>query len=158
MELADKVGNPLLYLGDEGKPNDFWEKHYLTYIALPRPLALSWNPKIKVMRVKCNGAIARFLKLALDEILLDPEVGPTINDYGGCYEFRTIRKARTVLSRHSFGTAIDLDVCDNPYGKIPNVHPKTIEVFNKHGFLWGGTFKGARKDGMHFEFADLGRL
>jgi hypothetical protein len=37
------------------------------------------------------------------------------------------------------------------------MHPAVIAAFAAQGFEWGGAWK-RRKDPMHFEFADLGRL
>ncbi len=64
------------------------------------------------------------------------------------------------LSNHSFGTAIDFNVNQNPY-KAGNTsemesYPKFIEAFERNGFKWlgdgaGRQGKGHPGDDMHFE-------
>ncbi len=36
----------------------------------------------------------------------------------------------------------------------PTMPPALINIFEKHGFYWGGNF--TRKDGTHFEYFDRG--
>jgi hypothetical protein len=156
-QLNKIFGNPIQYCDDTGTLGPEYEKLWIVTIPLIKPLTTCWNPNVQVTKVRCNKLIAPILKSALDEVLTNPFTSPTINDYGGCFVFRMQRKS-TKLSRHSWGTAIDLDVADNPFGSDPKVDPLTIEIFAKYGFAWGGNFKGTRKDGMHFEFADLSKL
>lgn len=60
-------------------------------------------------------------------------------------------------SEHSYGTAIDINVPYNPMHDGPNspslyaVTPEVVEIFRKHGFSWGGDWKGT-KDYMHFTY------
>ena len=77
----------------------------------------------------------------------------TIGDWGGCYAYRTVRGAPRSPSRHSWGIAIDMDVGDNPMGSAGRVDPRMIDLMADGGFFWGGYFKGARRDPMHWEFA-----
>jgi hypothetical protein len=41
-------------------------------------------------------------------------------------------------------------VGSNPYGGPADQDPRMVEVFERWGFIWGGTF--IRTDGMHFEW------
>ena len=62
------------------------------------------------------------------------------------------------LSNHTYGTAVDFDPTDNPYGKRSGKirdFPEFINIMNCHGWLWGGDWK--TPDDMHFEF-DISRL
>lgn len=158
------VDEKIKYFGDyrpfcneEGIPSIFWEEDILTTIALPAPLPLSYNKAKDVSNIRCHKKIAGFLLSALNEIYQDKEVWDTINDYGGCYNFRSQRKSKT-LSAHCWAIAIDLDVGDNPFSATPKVHPKVVDIFNNHGFIWGGLFPKGRIDGMHFEFYDIRKL
>lgn len=146
------------FLNPDGVPTIFWEEEILTHILLPAPLPLAWNHSRTVSGISCHKLIAPFLSKALNDIHSMPEVWDTINDYGGCYTFRLQRKSSSSLSKHCWAIAIDLDVGDNPFSKEPKVHPHVIECFENNGFIWGGNFPIGRKDGMHFEFADLSRI
>jgi hypothetical protein len=54
-------------------------------------------------------------------------------------------------SQHAYGAAIDIDAPANGYGDTtPAMDPRVVEVFERHGFLWGGDF--LIPDGMHFEY------
>lgn len=71
---------------------------------------------------------------------------------GGTYNFRKII-GRRAPSTHSYGIAIDMDPEHNPLGSTKTTFPAWyIAIWNKHGFFWGGDFKG-RKDPMHFQRA-----
>lgn len=156
-QVIEVFGDFNPYLTQEGIPSAKWESKILTYIDIPG-LPLAWNKEIVVNRIRCHKLIAPFLAAAIHDLHCIPLVWNTINDFGGVYQFRAQRRTRGMLSRHSWGIAIDLDVGDNPFGHTPKVHPITIEIFQSHGFLWGGTFTGTRRDGMHFEFVDIKRL
>jgi len=158
-EMKKVFGDFNEYLNIDGNINATWERKILTYIPLPKSLPLAWNKSVRVHRISCHFLIADFLQKALEEISKHQSVWDTINDYGGVYSFRMQRESGSV-SRHSWATAIDLDVGDNPFKAIPNVHPRIVEIFLKNGFLWGGSdiFPEGRKDGMHFEFADLSKI
>jgi hypothetical protein len=120
-------------------------------------LPLAWDHALSATRFRCHYKLTSIFTAVMADLFNHTEAWASINDFGGCYEFRKQRGA-SVLSRHAWGIAIDLDVGDNPFGKTPKVHPVTLEVFTNHGFVWGGTFPLKRRDGMHFEFADLSRL
>ena len=158
VEVIRNFGNFVPYLDAEGKPSIFWEEEILTSILLPAPLPLSWNPDVKVSNIKCHKKIAPFLLQALHECYDTFGVWNTVNDYGGCYNFRVQRKSTKVISRHAWAIAIDLDVRDNPFGKSSSVNPRTVEIFKNNGFMWGGNFSARRVDPMHFEFVDITRL
>ncbi len=81
-------------------------------------------------------------------------------NWAGSYVPRFIRGSRTTLSNHAFGTAFDINTRENALGAIPALVGKhgsvrkLVPLANQHGFYWGGHFK-SRKDGMHFEIAEL---
>jgi|GEM_PF-1465279 len=76
---------------------------------------------------------------------------------GGTYIWRTNSNNASVLSLHSFGIAIDLDVGDNPnHGGTPpncttNMPADFVDVWKKYGFRWGGNYSSTC-DAMHFEW------
>ena len=57
------------------------------------------------------------------------------------------------LSYHSYGIAVDFDPTDNPRQGTGTVelHPAFVKVFKDAGWSWGGDWKGASRDPMHFE-------
>lgn len=157
-ELIGPFGDPKLLLREDGTVDPHWEMSIITRFPLPAALPLAGHPEKMVTRVRCHHRIASPLRAALDAIYAVPGLWATINDYGGCYEWRLQRLAKK-LSRHSWGIAIDLDCHDNPFGDAtPQVNPDVIRIFDEYGFAWGGNFHGARVDPMHFEFADLTKL
>lgn len=158
-ETVRVFGNPEPYLLADGfGVNQEWESKTLAWAGLPRALPLAWDRSRLVKRFRCHAMLVEHFEAAFDAIAKDPRAWETINDFGGCYNFRANRSNAKALSMHSWGAAIDLDVCDNPRGREPLVHPVVVNAFNLQGFLWGGLFKGKQLDGMHFEFADVDRL
>ena len=78
--------------------------------------------------------------------------------WSGSFVPRRIRGSRS-LSRHSWGTALDLNSAQNPYMRTParkekpgSLH-RVAPIFERHGFAWGGRW-AAKPDGMHFELAE----
>ena len=110
---------------------------------------------------KRNGG-ADSLKAVAIEIGKHPELRPYLKSSGTFY-WRKVRGANR-LSAHSYGIAIDIGVPYSDYwlwknsGKketdtiqYSNRMPmKLIEIFEKHGFIWGGRWY--HYDTMHFEF------
>jgi len=157
-QVIAAFGDPAKYLNAEGMPGREWEDEILAWCPLPAPLPLSWERSRTVERFRCHRLVRNSLKAALAAVYAVPEAWATVNDFGGCYAWRVQRKAAKILSRHCWGIAVDLDVGDNPFGREPQVHPMTLASFEAHGFAWGGRFSPRRRDGMHFEFADLGKI
>ena len=102
-------------------------------------------------RVTCARALFGQLRAALRDVaraglghLLDP------GDFGGCYAPRFLnRDASAGISHHAWGAAIDLNVSENPFGRVPSMDRRIVEVFERWGFTWGGEW--LVPDGMHFE-------
>lgn len=149
-QVVAAFGDPAPYLREGGIRVD-WETVILDFVELPAPLALSWNPQVRVARFRAHRRLAAAWAAALAAAHAVPECWGQIGDFGGCYMFRANRKNPRALSRHCWGAAIDLDVTDNPQGKEPHVASGLVEVMEAHGFTWGGYFHGAAVDGMHFE-------
>lgn len=158
--------------GYPGDPDNF------TIITLPYRMRIAWNPTITITRMQCHKLVAdNFLNVFND--LEDyygyqklKELG--IDLFGGCVNFRPMRgtekkyeaalKAENwelaiiYLSKHSWGTALDLDPARN---KLKETHKTArfarveykpmIDIFYKHGFVGLGPERD--KDWMHFEIA-----
>ena len=115
---------------------------------------------IKFNRI--NGA-ADQLKGVADEIQQEhPELVPYMKSSGTFY-WRKVRGSSR-LSSHSYGIAIDIAVKQSDYWKWGNpkanetdtidyknrIPLKLVEIFEKHGFIWGGRWY--HYDTMHFEY------
>ncbi len=76
------------------------------------------------------------------------------NDYGGCFAPRVIPgDVGQAIAHHTWGTAIDINVSQNPWGGTPHQDPRVVAIFQRWGFTWGGNWMFP--DGMHFEFYDF---
>ncbi|WP_154723472.1 M15 family metallopeptidase [Ilumatobacter coccineus] len=108
---------------------------------------------------RCHNLIEPALRAALAEVAANG-LSYTINVYdanraGGCYNPRFNRLAVNssigFLSRHTWAMAIDTNTIGSCQGCAPpDLDCRTVRIFRKHGFAWGGNF--LTPDGMHFEF------
>ncbi len=110
---------------------------------------ISTEPVPILGQMTCNKAIFPQLRAALKEIEdsgLADEIHP--DEYAGCYYPRFIA-GTTTLSNHSFGLAFDINVPGNQRGTVGEIDRTVVNIFNKWGFAWGGTWSWT--DPMHFE-------
>lgn len=138
-------------------------KGYLVYITLPYKMRIAWDRKSYTTRIQCHKLIADKLLAVFNDLLAhygyDEIVRLGIDLYGGCFNYRLMRGSTTTLSRHSWGTAIDLDPDRNLLHETsktarfarPEYKPM-IDIFYKHGFISLGREKNY--DFMHFEIAE----
>lgn len=148
-------GNPR---GKPGVPSPSWEAASLISIKPPYRMTYDGTP-IKGIRVhrKCAASLLDALTgiwhaAGHDQATVD-EWGASI--YGGAYNFRLMRSGRA-LSTHSWGCAIDLDPQHNAMGDTtPRFlqFPAVYRAFDAQGWVWGGRWRGAGCDGMHFQAA-----
>lgn len=79
--------------------------------------------------------------------------------FGGSFVPRFIRGKPGLLSPHAHGSAFDINVAWNQFGRVPaqlgakGSVRKLVPIANELGFYWGGHF--TKRDGMHFELARL---
>ena len=155
---------PPPYLSDPGRSRSetLYKKMYgNSSAAVQRNLVnVPWFSKT-VKFTKVNGAADSLRKVAA-EIAKHPELKKYIASSGTFY-WRPVRGAKR-LSAHSYGIAFDIAVpysdywqwankTNNELAKIQykNKFPKKIiEIFERHGFIWGGAWY--HYDTMHFEF------
>jgi len=148
-EIITQYGDPFKYVDDSGSVSAAWGISILESFGLPKPLPLSWGGEAN--RISCHRVVKPELESVFKKLAGLPNVWATINDYGGCYNFRRNVNNRSQLSRHCWGIAVDLDVKDNPNGSRGQMHPLIIQAFYDVGWLWGGWF--STPDPMHFERA-----
>ncbi|AOM76003.1 M15 family metallopeptidase [Pedobacter steynii] len=135
---------------------------YLTTITLPFKMRIAWQRSSYVTRIQCHHLIADQLLAVLEDILghygYERLVELGIDLYGGCFNYRFMRGSTETLSRHSWGTAIDLDPDRNLLRETARTarfarpeYQAMIDIFYQHGFLSLGREKNY--DWMHFEIA-----
>ncbi|WP_457583362.1 M15 family metallopeptidase [Ensifer canadensis] len=113
------------------------------------------------LKVTSRNGVARALQGVGAELAGRPKLKRYLVPSAGTFNWRKIAGART-LSVHSFGAAIDLNTGYADYwrwagkgksGAAPfrnRYPPEIVEVFEKHGFIWGGRWY--HFDTMHFEY------
>lgn len=101
--------------------------------------------------VRCHVSLFPQIRGVVRE-LIDLDLRETISSFSGCYSPRHINRIPSAgLSHHSWGIALDVNVQQgNLFGQTPHQDPRMVDVFERWGFLWGGTF--IEPDGMHFEY------
>jgi len=70
-----------------------------------------------------------------------------------CYAPRVQFGDNRVISRHTWGIAVDINPTDNAFGALPTQDERLIAIMARHGFAWGGVW--LTPDGMHFEYTGL---
>ena len=150
-QLIKKYGNP----SENGSP-------YLTKLALPYPMVLSWDKTKTVKTITCHKLVKENFKSVFDDLLAEYGLAKIqqlgIDRYGGCFNYRKMRGGSD-WSRHSWGVAIDLDPERNLLKETkktarfarPEYKPM-IDIFYRHGFLSLGVEKDY--DWMHFEIKE----
>ena len=66
-----------------------------------------------------------------------------------CFDIRLIRGSNSVLSVHSWGAAIDMNIIENPLGSAGSWSNEFVATMIKNEIFCGQTWEG-RKDPMHF--------
>jgi hypothetical protein len=133
---------------------------YLVSMTFPFEMKIAWSQSQKVRKTRCHRLVKEQLESIFSGILSaygEKDIDRLgINLFGGIFNYRDIRNRTGVLSRHSWGIAIDLDPARNQlqWGKDRAVFAKEeykpmIDMFYKHGFLSLG--RERNKDFMHFE-------
>jgi hypothetical protein len=101
-------------------------------------------------KVTCNKMLLPMLIAALNDVA-NAGLGSLVHTNSGCYAPRTVARSPTAPpSQHAYGAAIDISAPENPYGSTPTMDPRVVQIFEDHGFIWGGNF--LIPDGMHFEY------
>ena len=100
--------------------------------------------------VTCHRAVMPQLRGALRE-LRRRGLGWTIETFDGCFAPRFIaRDPSGLISHHTWGVAVDLNIAGNYYGTTPDQDRRLVAVMERWGFQWGGRF--IVPDGNHFEY------
>ena len=129
-----------------------------TYAEVSKNLVnVSWCPKNVGQTLKFTSLYGAADSLAIVSRELDerPELAKYLKS-AGTLNWRVIAGTQR-LSAHSFGMAIDIGVDYSNYWRWSNsadyvnrIPLEIVEIFERHGFIWGGRWK--HYDTMHFEF------
>lgn len=117
---------------------------------------IKWVDGSTILFSNVNDAADK-LMLVIEELnQLPSEFQKYLVNPGGTFNWRYIAGTDR-LSNHSFGSAIDINTKYSDYWKWNNnltyqnrIPFEIVEIFEKHGFIWGG--KWYHYDTMHFEF------
>jgi hypothetical protein len=149
-EICGTFGDIFGYIAKDHTLDAAWESGFLTQIALPFPLTISWDHSQSVTVISCHRLLASSFTNVFDRIQ-SARLQNKITSFGGCFSFRPQRTG-TKLSTHAWGIAIDLNPETNQQGSAGNMDPAVITIFREAGFEWGGDWMGKTRDPMHFQF------
>jgi len=137
-QCFDKWGDPETRQ-DEGGYMVMWD--------VPAELEIGVIPK----KLYCNRAMVGPLSIAFRN-LIERGLVTELKTFDGCFN---IRKKRGLNSQslHSWGIAVDLNAFENQLNQTPKLSKVFVQCFTDAGFDWGGGW--ARRDGMHFQLANI---
>ncbi len=145
----------------------FFEKMYGDCRAgqvTPRLVSVVWLPTTwghRVMITSVNGVDRQLAAISRELDALPAADKTFLFPLGGTYACRSVADTAQT-SMHAWGAAIDINPAFTDYwlwrrgraAGIPvyvnRVPPEIVEVFERHGFIWGGRW--AHFDTMHFEY------
>ncbi|QPF84335.1 M15 family metallopeptidase [Bradyrhizobium genosp. L] len=120
-------------------------------------LSHAWGKPVQVTRV--NGIDERLKQVSAEIDALEPALRAAAFPIAGVLSCRPVADTGR-MSMHGYAAAIDLNLKYSDYwlwagkGKtIPyknRMPPEIVEIFERHGFIWGG--KWYHYDTMHFEY------
>lgn len=125
---------------------------------------ISWLPYTlnkTLMVTSVNGVDEKLQAISEELDELPADLRKYVKKTAGTFNWRVISGTNR-LSAHSFGIAIDINVDYSNYWRWEKTGPdgvliyknkipmEIVEIFEKHGFIWGG--KWYHYDTMHFEY------
>lgn len=154
-EMIAKFGNPMV-----DRVN--FERKWMTLVDTDK-----WDRVIKPLpsSVYMNRLLVEPFTKVMDQLLFS-DLYKEIKTWDGCFNVRYQRGSRTVLSRHSWGLAIDLNAAWNPLVRVTPLtrtmmrrkhvqwSERFLQVWRNNGFDCGADWKDSL-DGMHFELKVL---
>ena len=150
-EIVRFYGDPRLFVREDGTLDPAWERDHLQLVEIPFALTLAWPPYTPVRKLRVHIKLAGPVWRVFHDIL-DAGLHTEVTEYGGAFNFRAQRgSAGRKLSLHAFGAAVDLNPRTNRLGTTGDMHPGVVQLFEAHGFEWGGRYR--RPDPMHFSFS-----
>ena len=134
--------------------NDFESKNII-FVHIPQLSVITSGGETGMLfHRKAAKQLIAFFSLIEDKGLLHK-----VLTFNGSYVPRLVRNSKNRLSNHSFGIAFDINAQWNSLGCTPAALGEKgsvrelVPLAHRCGFYWGGHF--SRKDGMHFEIAQI---
>jgi hypothetical protein len=149
-EIVATFGDPFPSVRSDGTVSPQWWETIGGRAVLPHPLPLSWALSQKVRTFGCHKKLSG----VFTDVFADIEAAGLwghLRTFGGCYNFRT-KRGGSALSTHSWAIAVDVNPGTNRMGTAGDMAPGIVEIFRRHGFKWGGDWRGANRDPMHFQY------
>lgn len=137
------LGGILEVFGEPGGP-----KASAGRAKLPAPIKVGWQ-NASVTVVACHVLAEPIFEAVFSEIHRLGLWG-LLKTFDGIYNDRATRAGRK-KSTHAWGIAVDLNASTNRMGTKGDMDERIVEIFEKHGFVWGGGF--SNPDPMHFQLA-----
>jgi D-alanyl-D-alanine carboxypeptidase len=140
-------------------PDPAWERANLVTVKLPWRGVASWDRTLRITGLRVHkdtaGSLSDILALIWAMAGKSQRAIETMGMHliGGGYNWRQKRRGSS-LSMHSYGIAVDFDPDRNGMGDpTPAMDLRVVEIFEHHGWTWGGRWSPASRDGMHFQAA-----
>lgn len=147
--------------GGVAGPSAAWERANLVLVPLPWKAVAAWNTATRIKALRVHRLVSGDLSNILDEIWFAFGANQKAIEaagmhlIGGGYNWRMMR-GKGALSMHALGIAVDFDPARNGLGDpTPEMDMRVVEIFEKHGWTWGGRWSPQRRDGMHFQAATV---
>lgn len=170
--VIEMFGNPM---DEHGQLDRHWEESNIAQLALPSGYVLRYNGEtLRTIRFhrRLHSTLSSCLEdiwaaarsqvkkergyhlstSSYDHLTADKLAGVGMDIFSGSYVFRKKRGGHD-LSLHSYGIAIDFDSASNAMGTSGRMPSWVVRIFEDHGFVWGGRWRGKNRDPMHFQFA-----
>jgi hypothetical protein len=119
---------------------------------------VAWLPQSGggfIMITSVNGVAEKLREVSAELDALPPAIKKYAFPSAGVYNCRVVKDTGN-RSMHAWGAAIDLNTKYSDYwmwskgGYRNRIPMQIVEIFEKHGFIWGG--KWGHFDTMHFEY------
>jgi hypothetical protein len=151
--IVETYGDVRAYITPDGKGlRPEWEINHLAFARLPDVLQIGWESERKLIRrFRCHVRAVPKFEAAFQEVK-DAGLWRLLHTFDGCFNFRPVRGTTGKISTHAWGISVDLNAASNPLGKPGDMDIRIVEVFEKHGFVWGGRW--SRRDDQHFQLAE----
>jgi hypothetical protein len=148
-EIIATFGDLASYVRPDGTIDPSWEAERMIAVPIPFSIPLAWDTKVRVSSVRVHKNIAEVVHNTFDAINTRG-LAPQIKTYGGAYSYRPKRNSNK-YSTHSWGIAIDLNPDTNRMGTRGDMPQAIVNVFREFGWKWGGEWRGANIDPMHYQ-------
>lgn len=157
---AISLDDRLSWLFPDGTPTT--EKQMQPYLTQIQVNILNQKGKPDTMNLTVHKKLAAEIKAVFED--LKNEKFKVLPEATAGYSWRKMASGTGSLSHHSYGCVVDLNWTHNgasytswPFNPDKDeyaVNEKIVKIWKKHGFYWGGDWKGKYKDPMHFTYTN----